>query len=310
MRRRRVLALSGIALASLAGCSTDDDGDGPADGDGGDGTPSTGSDGGDGSAGTTTDGPTPAKTAEVEVGTAVDSVAVDDASVRQSVRYLTYPDAMDVLGPDDRQFAFVRVDATAGEAPPSRGEFALRIDDETYEPRTRDDDPDLYGYAVDVEGTPYVPDRGDDPPEGWIVFAVPTDVDAERARVELAGGDRGEGDTVAWTLPDATRAELRPPHPSFTVESADATTETPGGEPAMVCLTVTNEGGTDGVFRAAINHEGPLYAARAFEVTVPSGETEVVEAPLEYYDPEDVEGEIHFAVVWADGSESWTVALG
>jgi hypothetical protein len=64
------------------------------------------------------------------------------------------------------------------------------------------------------------------------------------------------------------------------------------------------------VFRAAINHQGPLWAARAIEAAVPAGETTVVEEEIDYYTRDGGRGEINFAVRWADGSESWTVDAG
>lgn len=299
MHRREVLALSATALASLAGCI-----DGQNDGGGGTTTPDP--DGSGTPSTPTTDERTPA-VERLSIGeTAAGSVTVQDVTVRQSFRYLTLPDALDVHGPSDRQFVVAEVSASGPEdGRPARDAFGLTVGGETYDPLT-----DIEGaglHDIRFGGPPYPPKLDEDPAEGFLLFEIPEGISADSAAVALDAGETVDSaDKVRWSLPADNLAALTPPHPETRLVSIEVP-DSVSGESIPVELTVANEGEADGVFRAAINNEGPLYGARPLDVSVPAGEERTVEESVAY-DWGDAD-DIQFSVVWAGGTRGQTVRI-
>jgi hypothetical protein len=281
--RRAFLGSLGAALPGLAGCL-----DAPTDGD----------------AGSPTDaGTTPPPTATPADATLGDTVAVGDVSVTlstlvtaHSVRYLTAPDAVGVTGAGDDQFVFVDVAVRGEGRPPAAEQFAFLADGDRYVPGI-----EAVGPArVDapVSGLAY----GDATREGFLAFRVPAPLDADDVAVVLE-------DAARWAVPPSAATPLRSPPPAFaaSVEVPDSVAAT---DPVPVRLDVTNEGPGSGVFRGAINHQGPLYSVETFDVEVPAGETVAHETSVDYYLGEATPpARVQFAVVGPDLSRFVEVVL-
>ncbi|MFB6123056.1 MAG: hypothetical protein ABEJ78_06330 [Haloferacaceae archaeon] len=280
--RRQLLASLGVGLAGLAGCNA-----APDDGTPADPTPSD-------TTGTPT--PTPTSTALGDTAT-VDgvSVTVSDLVDAHSFLYLSAPDAFGVTVADG-QFAFVTVDA-GGDAPPAPDAFALTFDGKRRTATTYRD----YGPAGDLP----VPDTeyATDDPRGYLGFEIPAPLDADSVAVAL-------DDAVRWTVPESELAPLRSPPPSFAVEY-DVPDVVARDEAIPVSLSIANEGDGRGTFRGALNHEGPLYGASDFAVTLDAGESTTHEERITYHRQEGFSSDrLRFTVVSAAGERSFEVGLG
>jgi hypothetical protein len=281
--RRALLTGLGAALTGFAGCL---DGSSPST------TPT--------SASTPTPTPsTPAMT-DASLGDAVDvdgvTVTASDLVDAHSVRYLTAPDAFGVVGVDGDQFAFVRVSARSDGTPPAANAFSLVADGERFDPGiegvgpARVDDP--------VTGRRY----GDRKPDGYLGFRVPAPLDADDVAVTLA-------DAVRWTVPAAALDALRSSPPAF--ETTLTVPEAVAADEAIpVRLDVANEGDGGGVFRGALNHQGPLYAADAVTFSLPAGESTTHEMRVGYYRGSDSPpARVQFGVVGPGLSRSFNVRI-
>lgn len=251
---------------------------------------------------TATRTPTPVSSAAetVPLGDPVDAdgvtVTVSDPVVAHSVRYLTAPDAFGVAGAGGDQFVFVAVAADGGASPPDPAAFALAADGERYNPGI-----EAVGPArVDapVTGRRY----GDAGRRGHLAFRVPAPLDADDVAVVLA-------DTARWTVPAGSVDPLRPAPPSF-VATADAPDSVPADEPILVTLDVTNEGDGRGVFRGAVNQQGPLYGAGSFGRSLAAGASATPEPTVDSHLDADVPPDrVRFAVLGPGLSESFEVTL-
>ncbi|MFD1635158.1 hypothetical protein ACOZ4L_05395 [Haloplanus ruber] len=295
--RRAFLTSVGAAATGLAGCL-----------DGGESSRSP----------TRTPTASPSDTAAPDAVALGDSVSIDGVTVTvsdlvtaHSVRYLSAPDAMDVLPTSDDQFVFVDVSAGGSGTTPSSHRFGLVADATPY------------GSGIEYIG----PARVDAPvtgrqygasnPDGFLGFRVPAPLDAESVAVVL-GGDGPERtdmqpdpDDVAarWSVPPAAVTPLRSPPPVFAA-SVDVPASVPATEPIPVTLDVRNEGDGPGVFRAAINHQGPQYGATGIDRSLAAGESITHEVTVDYYrDDDTTPGRVQFAVVGPDLSEFFEVGL-
>lgn len=293
--RRAFLTSIGAAATGLAGCL--DGGESP-------GSP------------TRTSTANPSDTAAPDAVTLGDSVSIDGVTVTvstlvaaHSVRYLSAPDAIDVISTSDDQFAFVDVSVDEGSSPPRR--FWLVADGTSY-------GPGIEGLGPARADAPVTGRRyGESTPQGFLDFRVPAPLDAESVAVVL-GGDGpertdvrpGPADVVArWSVPSAAATPLRSPPPAFS-SSVDAPDSVPATEPIPVTLTVTNEGDGPGVFRAAINHQGPRYGVAVIDRSLAAGESITHEATVDYYlDDDTTPGRVQFAVVGPNLSEFFEVSL-
>jgi hypothetical protein len=294
--RRAVLASIGTAAIGLSGCL-------------GGGSPAEP---------TRTSTATPTETPAGDAATLGDAVAVDGATVTvsdlvtaHSVRYLSAPDAMDVHPADGDQFVFVAVAADGSGTPPAPDRFGLVADDARYGSGIEYLGPAR--VAAPVTGRRY----GESNPEGFLGFRVPAPLDAESVVVVLGsdGPERTDtppepGDVVAeWTVPPAAADPLRSPPPAFSA-AADVPESVPADEPIPVTIDVTNEGDGPGVFRAAINQQGPLYGAEGIDRSLAAGESATHGTTVDYYlDDDAAPGRVRFAVVGPDLSELFEVTL-
>lgn len=239
------------------------------------------------------------------------TVTVADLVTAHSVRYLTAPDAMGVASTETDQFVFVDVSVDGDGRPPAPHRFALAADGTGY------------GSGIELVGparvdAPVTGRRYDDPnPVGYLGFRVPAPLDADSMAVILGGqGPRAtdmqpeaDGVRARWSIPESAAAPLRSPPPAFettlTVPESVAADET-----ITVRLDVTNAGDGLGTFHGAINHQGPLYAADGFSVSLPPGESTTYEATIAYYRGSDPPpARVQFGVVGPGLSESFSVQI-
>jgi hypothetical protein len=303
--RRALLTGVGAALTGLAGCLDASNGSTePTD------SPS--------STPTVTTTPTPTAVPAEDSLTLGDSLDVDGVTVTvsdfvttHSVRYLTAPDAMGVAATENDQFAFVDVSVRGEGRPPAPHRFALVADGTGY------------GSGLDYVGparvdAPVTGHRYDDSNrEGYVAFRVPAPLDAESVAVIL--GDRGpettdmqsdtDGVRAAWSIPPSLTDALRSPPPAFSTR-IEVPESVAADEVVPVRIDVTNEGEGVGTFHGAINHQGPLYAADSFSVSLPPGESTTHEATVGYYRGSDSPPErVQFGVVGPGVSESFSVSI-
>jgi len=302
--RRALLAGVGAALTGLAGCL--------------DASQSTDPTGSPSATGTTTPTSTPTAVPagdSLALGDGLDvdgvTVTVSDFVTAHSVRYLTAPDAMGVASTENDQFAFVDVSVRGEGRPPAPHRFALVADGTGY------------GSGLDYVGparvdAPVTGRRYDDSNrEGYVAVRVPAPLDAESVMVVLA--DRGpdttdmrpdaDGVRATWSIPPSLAAALRSPPPAFSTRIG-VPERVAADEAVPVRIDVTNEGEGPGTFHGAINHQGPLYAADSFSVSLPPGESTTHEATVGYYRGSDSPpARVQFGVVGPGVSESFTVSI-
>ncbi|MFC7173107.1 hypothetical protein ACFQL0_06485 [Haloplanus litoreus] len=82
--------------------------------------------------------------------------------------------------------------------------------------------------------------------------------------------------------PPSAAEPLGSPPPSFAA-SVDVPEAVPADDPVPITVDLTNEGDGPGVFRGAINYQGPLYSAASFDVSLAAGESTTHEATVDYY---------------------------
>ncbi|WP_251329652.1 hypothetical protein [Haloplanus pelagicus] len=281
--RRTLLASIGTAAAGLAGCL------GPS---GSTGSPTS----------TPTSTATPGSPASepVPLGRSVDvngvTVTVSDPAVAHSARYLSAPDAFDVVAAGTDQFLFVTVAAEGGSRPPSPDAFGVVVADVRYGAGI-----EALGPArVDapVSGRRY----GDAGRHGYLAFRLPAPVATTDLAVVLGEGAR-------WTLPSSAAEALRSPPPAFET-GVDVPDAVPADEPIPVTLDVTNAGDGPGVFRGAINHGGPLYSAAGFDLSLASGESTTHEVTVDYHVGSETPPDcVQFAVVGPGVDRSFEVGI-
>lgn len=260
MRRRALLAAGGLTLAGIAGCLSSP-ANSPAD-----------------------QSPTTDRTTASDAA----SVAVD--RVQPGVLWMTYPDAVSVIG-DDSQYLYLDFDA--GEEGPARIEITLQFDGANYVP-------------MDVRGTRRLWRRREggyytDGPSGWLLFELPGTGDASDATLRWPGGE--------WVLPESARKRLSSPMPSLSVTVDGPETMTVG---MGVTLTIraTNEGDRLTRFLAAVDQTDPVYRP-VDTVSRPLGAGESVSAeifasptPISGMDEKylgDGEADASFSIDWIGG---------
>jgi len=279
--RRTFLASVGTAAASLAGCL------GAPDGSNGTPTPTA----------TSTPGSTGPVTAPLGATIDVDGVrvTVSDLVAAHSVRYLSAPDAFDVVAADGDQFVFVSVTAEGGSRPPSPDAFGVTVADVRYSSGL-----EALGPArVDapVRGRRY----DDTERHGYLAFRLPAPI----ATTDLAI----LSDEARWTVPSSVAEPMQSPPPAFET-GVDVPTSVPANEPIPITVDLTNEGDGPGVFRGAINYQGPLYSASSFDVSLAAGESTTHEATVDYYVDSEVPPErVQFSVIGPGLSRSFEVTL-
>lgn len=223
------------------------------------------------------------------------SVTVADPVVAHSVRYLTAPDALGVADAGSDQFVLARASAQGDGTPPASDGFAVAAGENTYDDRLDSVGPARIGGPL--SGRRYEAES----PNGYLGFRVPAPLDVADAAVVL-------GDAARWTLPDSVLDALGSPPPEFET-AVTVPDHVPADEPIPVQLAVTNTGG-GGIFRGAINHQGPLYAPEVVTIPLPAGESTTRELLIDYYrDDELPPDRVQFGVVGPGFSRSFTVRL-
>lgn len=245
MRRRQVLTT--FFTGVCAGCVGVPGGkDGPATG-----TPTD--------TGTGTATPTPAPT-PVDPGTnrTVDGapVTVTSITVRDSVVYAAYPDALGVRSPTGR-YVFVGIETTA--AGPSRRAFSLVAGDLTVD--------ELAWFNGPVEGFDQQYSPGAGRHEGWIAFEAPAPLEADRASITVGNAE--------WRIPANAMDRLARPKPTYAIEELQVPGAVAPGEPFSIAATVGNDSEVAGNFRGVVVLTGGGFRhhlSEAFALDLDPGE--------------------------------------
>lgn len=298
-RTRRAVLSSGLAsLVGLSGCAGLPSRDRPSPTD----APATAS-----------PEPTPT-TAErtLAVGETDDSgpgpaVTVAEVQVETHVTYLANPETVAVASDPESQFVFTDVKLHGEDSFDLWGPRLL-VEEEAYRPTDRFGG--VPGNAL--TGPEFLTgDAYDETEGGGIVgFEVPAPVSAGRVAVAY----EREATPVRWLLDRATRDRLVDP-PSFSVVDVDAPERVERGERATVGVTVGNDGGSRGRFRATVRGERQGIGARLVEGAVAPGETETLAVdvsvpPSPEFNPEYEDAtSVTFVVDWGADSASATVAV-
>ncbi|MFB6311916.1 MAG: hypothetical protein ABEH64_12140 [Salinirussus sp.] len=233
-----------------------------------------------------------------------DGISVSNASVQTSVRRRTTPDSYDIYAPADTQFLFVEVDAAGLTTPPPISAFSLHLDERSFDPAV---ELDGVGIRSLVHGTPAYnpPSATESRSSGFLVFALPMGHEPVEGWIAVES-ERDEVPSARWVFTDRELAAVAPPYPDLELVSLDVP-RTVSEDRLPLGMVIRNTGGASGVFRAAINHMGPFYAAEAWDIPVAAGET-TEDAHAISYDWGS-SGEVRFKVVWPDGGRIETVQV-
>ncbi|MFT4890070.1 MAG: hypothetical protein ACI9YT_000983 [Halobacteriales archaeon] len=243
MRRRTLLAACGTGLAGLTGCSS---------------IPTT--------TGNTPDGhgpsASPSPTARSGSGPGSDgATSISLLKLQPALVTLASADQLGVSS-DDRQYLFLEVSVTDGEAPPKE-DLKYRFDGATYRPEHRTNR--TYYWRLNEEWE-YTAESG----EGWLLYRLPASGDASGTGLTWPGGE--------WQAPESVRERLASPAPELSM-----TAEIPGTvrhyTKPTITLTATNEGDVDTRFVAAVNRTGWDIVRAPVGATSPivrAGETRTV----------------------------------
>lgn len=235
------------------------------------------------------------------------AVTVAEVQVETHVTYLANPETIAVASDPESQFVFADVKLHGEDSFDLWGPYLL-VGGEAYRPTDR------YGGVpgnpvTDPEfelGEPYDESDGG----GVVGFEVPAPVSAERIAVAY----EREGTPVRWVLDRATRERLVDP-PSFSVVDVDAPERVERGDIATVGVTVRNDGGSPGRFRASVRAERQGIGSRLVEGTVDPDETDILTVemsvpPMPDFNPEYEDAtSVTFVVDWGADSSSATVAV-
>lgn len=192
-----------------------------------------------------------------------------DAWRQHSVITLTTPDSFGVQGFDATQLLFVTIAVVGTDPVPQPADFAIDAAGERYPGWTSYRSIEPHHVRLDNGATAYDPSKN---ANGWVAFALPTELDADTPRLRLQFAGAGEGAT-RWPLPDDLKEALNAPAPHTHLDKLEVPDSVPADEPFDVAITATNHGKGPGTFRAAVNETGPQYAPHAVRLTLESGES-------------------------------------
>jgi hypothetical protein len=153
--------------------------------------------------------------------------------------------------------------------------------------------------------------------EGYLGFRVPAPLDADSVAVILGGAEpratdmqpEADGVRARWSIPAEATETLRSPPPAFET-TLSVPDRVAADEAITVRLDVTNAGDGLGTFHGAINHQGPLYAADGFSLSLPPGESTTHESTIGYFRGSDSPpARVQFGVVGPGLSRSFTVDI-
>jgi hypothetical protein len=248
-RRRAVLQMAaGLLTAGLAGCATSGHADSTTV------PPST-------TTSTTTADATTKHVVDAgeRVSLGETLARVSNVAVQESFLYLDTPDSLGVHAADGTQFVFATV-ASSGPDAPAADELAVAAGGT----RHRGDVNASPAPVVDGRGYVYAPGESG----GWVLFPLPNPVAGDGARVVWSAGDA----TVAWRLGDDAAAALSSQPASFRLHRFDLPSSVTPEQSVRVRVVVESTGHGSGVFRAALNQTGPLYASTPVRVAADAGE--------------------------------------
>lgn len=223
--RRRYLAAVSLGLAGFAGCLSENEN--PA-GDTVEDTP-TPADGG-----TESPGPTDDST------TGDTNVTVKNPIVRKAVTRYRWPASTEIFAPENEQFVVATVEGPAETAAPV---FTLEAGGEVFSAGIDASN----GYEAQLAGRGGGSVLENDHASGYLVFRVPSPLDADKARIV-----RDDGGPIT-PLPDEEVATLGRPAPAFELESLAIPDVVESPEQVDVSLTVTNVGEVAGRFLAGLH---------------------------------------------------------
>jgi hypothetical protein len=261
--RRAVLGAATTAL--VAGCLSSDTGT-----DESEPTPATSA------APTATTAATPAAVGTEQTVGGV-PVTLSNLAVQDSV-LLLHDDTMSLATRDGERYVLVSVAVSEAESAPPPTAFSLLVDGEAAETTEFRGSLDGYGPRYDPSYT------GD---EGYLPFVVPTDVDADTARLVV----EHEGETTAWRVGASALNALSRPKAAFELRAVDLPSQVRPDEHVSVRVAAENVSDVVGVFRGVLNvaNLSAAYVPYAFEVDADPGETVVWEKRFDDRPPEAAE---------------------
>lgn len=257
-RRSLLKRLAPLGVVGLAGCLDGESGTDPR-------SPATTTPAPSTSAGPTRTsvGTTRTRTAGATRRVGATTVRLAGAVAREGVRYTSLMGSSGVLTPDDGQFVVAEAaSSTDGEpfdaapAPPLDA-FSLVVDGDRFPALDVDGDDRTHGainVSVAGRGEVQYGTLGFQGATGYVVFEVPSPLDARAATVEC----RYDGERATWSLPGDVPATLRAPRPSFALESFAATVRE--GPAVDLSLLARNTTDVAGRFLAAVYWPTPLIA--------------------------------------------------
>lgn len=188
---------------------------------------------------------------------------------------------------------------------PTPDDFTIDAAGERYTGWTSLEDLPPYRFRLDNPQTVY--DPTDDVPGGWIGFLLPAEIDAATPKLRLQFAGEYEGET-RWPLPDDVAAALRSSAPHTHLDKLEVPESVPADESFEVTLTATNEGRGPGIFRAAVNESGPMYAAHAVRIPLEPGESRTASVTISGHIDTGVD-QARIVIITQDQDVSRTVTL-
>ena len=274
MDRRRFLALSGLCLTGVAGCTAENDQQ------------------------QTTAVPTTSPEYDLDI----------EFSGLQSGIVELFEDAYELSSNPGSQYLFLNVSVTSGLRPAVE-DIIFRFDGEAYSPKTEWDYPPLHRGEDSVGEFPdSVGDeryRSDDDRDGWLVFELPERGDASEAAFSWPGGK--------WKPDESVRGRLANPLPDFSLEAWTVPETISSTARPEFEISARNEGAEPGQFWGAIDGDGWTTDRTVTLVTqrIPPGETESwrVTGRSSQIPPEDMSGEneevtISYTLLWEGENQS------
>lgn len=273
MRRRAFLAAAGGTLLTLCGCLGSN---------GSDTTPPAPSH--------TTEQPTSTTTVAAQSGTDLGTetpssdgtdptttttpvpLTVSVEMIRPGLVRMNSPDSTAVRGTTDDQYLVLDVtvpESLPASDAPAEEEFRLQFDGREHPAMDLD-----RGFTLwRARGREWAYSDGG----GALVFELPDAGNAGDATLVWPGGE--------WDLPGETRRRLAAPTPSPSASVAVSEAVAVGEAPTLT-FEITNEGGREAWFVAAIDRVGPSVAhvpAEQLSVPVPAGETVIKRVTDSFY---------------------------
>lgn len=233
------------------------------------------------------------------------TVTADEVWVQHTTLSLAGADQMDVARFGDRQLLFVSVSVVPEGPVPTVSDFNVAVGETRATGYT--DVGDMQSYRIAPDNGGRGKDYSSDTPDGWLAFSLPTSLsDIENATFSVRSGTKTE-DQIQWPVPDSIIGSLRASPPALTLEAVDVPDTVAPDEPFDVTVTVANAGGP-GVFRAAVNETGPLYAPHPVRMAIDAQEKRSTSISIDTHVRSDTK-KVQFRLVTTDKSVDRTVEV-